>query len=126
MRSRPAVTCFGISLIVAIACLGSAVAVHPVLPAQASNRQADVYVTARDTSDRLTRHEPLKFDPLPQPEESNPTVILDASKTFQVVEGFGGALTDAASYGESSTPGKRRTFSASRAKSRRMFPANCN
>ena len=61
-----------------------------------SYKRADVYVTARDTQDRLTPHEALAFESLPQPDESNPVILLDASKTFQTIVGFGGALTDAA------------------------------
>ncbi len=108
MRSRPAVTRFGIPLVLIVAGLSLAIAVLPVVRAQTSYRQVDVYVTARDTGDRLTRHDPLKLDPLPQPEESIPTVILDASKTFQVIEGFGGALTDAAAETYHKLPEKAR------------------
>ncbi len=97
-----------VSPVIALACLSTEISVHRALPAQTSYQRADVYVTARDTGDRLARHEPVKFDPLPQPDESMPTVMLDASKTFQVIEGFGGALTDAAAETYYKLPEKAR------------------
>lgn len=56
---------------------------------------ADVYVTAKGTSDRLARKTPVAFSPLEQPDEHAPTIILDKGKTFQTIVGIGGALTDA-------------------------------
>jgi glucosylceramidase len=41
---------------------------------------------------------------VPQPDESSPAILLDASKTFQAIEGFGGALTDAAAETYSKLP----------------------
>jgi glucosylceramidase len=55
-----------------------------------------VWLTARGTGARLARQEPVPFSPLPQPDEDAPTVMVDPGKTFQTIEGFGGALTDAA------------------------------
>jgi hypothetical protein len=43
---------------------------------------ADVYVTAKATGDKLAKKEPLVFEPLEQPDEHDPTIMLDASKTF--------------------------------------------
>jgi glucosylceramidase len=83
--------------------LALVLSVFSAKPAQTSKpsvprfyRQVEVYVTARDTKDRLTPRDPLKFDALAQPDEANPMIMLDASKTYQAIEGFGGALTDAA------------------------------
>lgn len=59
-------------------------------------KQADVYVTAEGTSDRLTKKQPVSFEALEQPDEHVSTIILDRSRTFQTVVGIGGALTDAA------------------------------
>ena len=56
---------------------------------------AEVYVTARSTSDRITRQEPVAFESNLQPDEHIPTIILDRNKTFQTIIGIGGALTDA-------------------------------
>ena len=58
---------------------------------------ADIYLTAKNTNDRLAFKEQRAFEPLEQPDENYPTIILDADKTFQTIEGFGGAFTDAAS-----------------------------
>ena len=77
-------------------------------PASTPDKRVEVYLTARDTKDRLTPHNPLVFEPLPQPDESSPAILLDASKTFQVIEGFGGALTDAAAETYSKLPEKIR------------------
>jgi glucosylceramidase len=38
----------------------------------------------------------FSFIPLEQPDENFPTIIIDDAKTFQTIEGFGGAFTDAA------------------------------
>jgi glucosylceramidase len=54
-----------------------------------------LFVTAQNSTDRLAPKEPIAFTELPQPFESDPTIIIDANKTFQTIEGFGGALTDA-------------------------------
>lgn len=52
-------------------------------------------MTAKATADRLTKKASLKFEPVAEPDESNPTVIIDKEKTFQTIVGIGGALTDA-------------------------------
>ena len=58
--------------------------------------KAEVYVTARDTDQRLSRIGVIRFKAHPQPVENEPTIMIDATKTFQTIVGFGGALTDAA------------------------------
>lgn len=55
-----------------------------------------VFLTAKDTGQRLTRLEPLDFKRLLQPAEGQEMIFIDATKTFQTVIGIGGALTDAA------------------------------
>lgn len=57
--------------------------------------KADVYLTAKGTSDRLSKKASLTFEPLSQPDEGTPAIMIDRSKTFQTIEGIGGALTDA-------------------------------
>lgn len=57
---------------------------------------AEQYITAEGTSHRLTKIENLEFTEFSQPDEFFPTIMLDPDKTFQIIEGFGGALTDAA------------------------------
>jgi glucosylceramidase len=59
-------------------------------------KTAEQYVTAEGTSYRLSKLDDLEFTEFPQPDEFFPTIMLDPGKTFQVIEGFGGALTDAA------------------------------
>ncbi len=57
--------------------------------------KADVFVTAKGTGDRMTQKEAAAPEPLEQPDERVPTIILDRAKTFQTIVGIGGALTDA-------------------------------
>ncbi len=57
--------------------------------------KAELYVTAKGTGDRIAQKESPSFQPLEQPDERTPTVILDRSRTFQTIVGIGGALTDA-------------------------------
>jgi glucosylceramidase len=66
-------------------------------PVQHQLTKAQIYVTAKETGQRLARCSNLKFEEFEQPDEFLPTIMVDAKKTFQVIEGFGGALTDAAS-----------------------------
>lgn len=56
---------------------------------------ADVFVTAKETGERMQKKETLTFEAFSQPEEHMPTIILDKDKTFQTLTGIGGALTDA-------------------------------
>ena len=58
--------------------------------------QAVVYVTAKSTGQRMQPGPPLHFAPDPQPNEDDPTIMLDPAPRFQTILGFGGAFTDAA------------------------------
>ncbi len=58
--------------------------------------EARVFLTAKDTGDRLADKGKIGFEALPQPDENFPTIFVDPGKLFQTVEGFGGAFTDAA------------------------------
>ena len=60
-------------------------------------KEAVVYLTAKSPSHLLTE-EPRAFESLEQPDENYPTVMIDVDKTFQTIEGFGGAFTDASAY----------------------------
>jgi glucosylceramidase len=63
----------------------------------AQTKTVAVYVTAKDTGQRLARTDSLSWIDLPQPaEQTQECVFVDPSKTFQTVVGIGGALTDAA------------------------------
>lgn len=57
--------------------------------------KAEVIVTARDTSLRLSKVGEVSFEAYGQPVESQPCVFIDPSATFQTMVGIGGALTDA-------------------------------
>jgi glucosylceramidase len=61
-----------------------------------SPRAAGVYITAKDTGQKLARIADLNFVDMPQPGEKQETIFVDASKTYQTILGVGGALTDAA------------------------------
>ncbi|UCH14376.1 MAG: glycoside hydrolase family 30 protein [Bacteroidales bacterium] len=58
-------------------------------------KEVSVYLTAKSTSDLLTDRGRRAFEPLKQPDENYPTIMIDIDKTFQTIEGFGGAFTDA-------------------------------
>ncbi len=58
-------------------------------------KEATVYLTAKTTGHLLAETEHRAFEPLDQPDENYPTIMIDVDKTFQTIEGFGGAFTDA-------------------------------
>ncbi len=58
-------------------------------------KKITVYTTAENTGLRLTVTDTLSFETFGQPKETEPTVFVDPSKTFQSFVGIGGALTDA-------------------------------
>ncbi len=74
----------------------------------AKYKQVKVYLTSKGTADRLADKGGIRLGPMAQPEEANATVMLDASKTFQVIEGFGGAFTDAAAETYAKLPAEAR------------------
>ena len=89
---------FAISVATAFALCAAAGGQGKVQEDKSSSRSllsAEIYVTAKGTEERITRKESLAFQPLEQPDEHTPTIILDRSKTFQTIVGIGGALTDA-------------------------------
>ena len=59
-------------------------------------KEAEVFVTSEFTKQLLVRTGSRAFEPLEQPDENYPTIFIDDDKTFQTIEGFGGAFTDAA------------------------------
>jgi glucosylceramidase len=59
-------------------------------------KSAHIFVTAENTNLRITEGDALMFGDFGQPEEHFATIMLDPAKTFQTIEGIGGALTDAA------------------------------
>ena len=72
-------------------------------------KEARVYVTAPPGAEGAPAQLLLErgfhpFEPLEQPDENFPTIIIDESKSFQAIEGFGGAFTDAAATTFSKLP----------------------
>jgi glucosylceramidase len=80
-------------LSLAIPLFTCAVGLHPC----AAQTMHDVteFITAKGTEERLSPRPSLKLEPLAQPDEAFPTVMVDSRKTFQTIVGIGGALTDA-------------------------------
>jgi glucosylceramidase len=60
-------------------------------------KEAAVFITAESTNQLLANMGFTAFEALEQPDENYPTIFIDENKTFQTIEGFGGAFTDAAS-----------------------------
>ena len=58
-------------------------------------KEATVYMTAKSTQHLLANRGNRAFETLGQPDENYPTIMIDIDKTFQAIEGFGGAFTDA-------------------------------
>ena len=70
-----------------------------------AQRKATVFTTAKDTEMRFAQSGELSFQQLKQPLESEPCVFVDASKSFQTMLGFGGAITDASAETFAKLPG---------------------
>lgn len=64
--------------------------------ASVGNKQVRVFITADSTDLRMSQAESLVFTLQGQPLETQPSIFVDPSKTFQTFIGIGGALTDAA------------------------------
>lgn len=56
---------------------------------------ASIYLTSKEGGERMALVQQNKLEAFKQPDEHFPTLMLDPKKTFQTIEGFGGALTDA-------------------------------
>ena len=86
-------------LIVASCCVnsGDPVADNAVL-SQVSLKleKASIYITAKNTDQRLSKIDDVQLDSFDQPDEHFPTIMVDPKKTFQTIVGIGGAITDAA------------------------------
>jgi len=54
------------------------------------------YTTAKNKKQKLAKSTDFLIGEFNQPDEHFPTLIIDAKRRFQKIEGFGGALTDAA------------------------------
>jgi glucosylceramidase len=60
-----------------------------------ANHKVQVITTAENTKLRLSPTDTLSFAPHIQPFETEPSIFVDPSKTFQTFTGIGGAMTDA-------------------------------
>lgn len=69
---------------------------------------AEIYVTAKDTDQRLAKAATLSFESAAVMTEKQPVILLDPTKTFQAVVGIGGALTDAAAETFAKLPEAKR------------------
>lgn len=61
-----------------------------------NTKQVEKFTTAENTNLRISSEGKLNFIPYSQPLETEPTVFINTSKTFQTMLGIGGAVTDAA------------------------------
>ena len=73
-----------------------------------AQRRAIVYTTAESTSFRLTPSDTLTFKPSEAISEGKVYVFVDPRKTFQLMIGIGGALTDAAAETFAKLPAARQ------------------
>jgi glucosylceramidase len=92
----PPVWIGGFCLIALLALTSSIAAAAPLSYSDVAVTQATAYVTAQPTGLRLQSTGALTFQALQQPEEHSPVIILDTTRRFQTIVGFGGAFTDAA------------------------------
>src|ERR1043165_5076662 len=67
-----------------------------------------VYTTADSTDLRLTKTDTLSFSDFGQPLETQPSIFVDPSHSFQTFIGIGGALTDAAAETFAKLPADRQ------------------
>jgi O-glycosyl hydrolase len=100
----------GVYVVLTVAVVGVITLTGIAVAADGAGRykQVKVYLTAKGGADRLADKGAIRLEPMAQPEEANATVMLDASKTFQVIEGFGGAFTDAAAETYAKLPAEAR------------------
>ena len=59
-------------------------------------KNIQAYTTAKNENQKLAKSTGFLIGEFNQPDEHFPTLIIDAKRRFQTIEGFGGALTDAA------------------------------
>jgi O-glycosyl hydrolase len=61
----------------------------------AKDKTVSVYTTAENTKMRLSKNDDLVFSATSQPIETEISIFVEPSKTFQTIMGIGGAITDA-------------------------------
>lgn len=72
------------------------------------NKKAEVYITAKQTKQRLSPSGTLDFHAFDQPMETEVCVFVDPKTTYQQFVGIGGALTDAAAETFAKLPEKKQ------------------
>ena len=89
-------TAFVLSLLATVACTNKPATQNADKPLQIVDpEKAQIFVTARDTSLRLSQTTDVTFENFGQPFETQVCVFVDPNHTFQSFIGIGGALTDA-------------------------------
>ncbi len=90
-------------IVVKVAALAVLMAANTIVSAQQkdgaftiNNKKAIVYTTAEKTAYRLSPTDTITFTNAIQPQETQVSIFVDPSHTFQTLIGIGGALTDAA------------------------------
>ena len=97
--------------IILIPLLLSATFASPLQSQGAAPAEATCYLTARLSQSRLENKGKIAFEPLSQPDEHDPTIMVHTKKTFQTIQGFGAAFTDAAALTYSRlSPAQKREF----------------
>lgn len=71
---------------------------NPAIGQKRDFKEAQIFITAQATNQLLANAGFKAFEPLEQPDENYPTIFIDVDKTFQTIEGFGGAFTDASAF----------------------------
>jgi glucosylceramidase len=93
MKIKSTIKCFLFALIFLLT--AKFAGAQNALPFNVAHKEVKVFLTAKDNNDRLTQTETLHFTDKPQPAETEVSVFVDPSKTFQTMLGIGAALTDA-------------------------------
>src|SRR5438552_4709323 len=74
-----------------------------------NGKKVIVYTTADSSNYRLTATDTLSFADFDQPMETQPSVFVDPSHSFQTFLGIGGALTDASAETFAKLPAGKQT-----------------
>ena len=75
---------------------------HPI------GEKVTVFITAKETQNRLAEAATLSFTELRQPLETEANIIIDATKAYQTITGIGGAITDASAETFAKLPGAKQ------------------
>jgi glucosylceramidase len=105
-------TLFGTTVIFLFACSNVKEQNESFTPANnfsIEGKKVIVYTTADSSNYRLTATDTLSFADFDQPMETQPSVFVDPSHTFQTFLGIGGALTDASAETFAKLPADKQT-----------------